>query len=127
MCVFTGDQDEDKVGECPSVRNDTGICLQNCTYDKECAGNQKCCSNGCGHMCVEPVSKVFKMTFRFNITWDSDYGEENSTKHVALTADILNQINTMVANSPSKDSVEWLKIIGIRFVIFDFLIYVSQS
>jgi hypothetical protein len=57
VCVFTGDQDEDKVGECPSVRNDTGICLQNCTYDKECAGNQKCCSNGCGHMCVEPVSK----------------------------------------------------------------------
>jgi hypothetical protein len=42
VCVFTGDQDEDKVGECPSVRNDTGICLQNCTYDKECAGNQKC-------------------------------------------------------------------------------------
>jgi len=93
VCVFTGDQDEDKVGECPSVRNDTGgICLQNCTYDKECAGNQKCCSNGCGHMCVEPVSKVFKMTFRFNITWDSDYGDENSTKHAALTADILNQV-----------------------------------
>jgi hypothetical protein len=32
------------------------------------------------------------MTFRFNIIWDSDYGEENSTKHVALTADILNQV-----------------------------------
>jgi hypothetical protein len=29
------------------------------------------------------------MTFRFNIIWDSDYGEENSTKHVALTADIF--------------------------------------
>ena len=93
LCVFTGDQDEDKVGECPSVRNDTvGICLQNCTYDKECTGNQKCCSNGCGHVCVEPVSKVFKMTFRFNITWDSDYGDENSTKCVALTADILYQV-----------------------------------
>lgn len=93
LCVFTGDQDEDKIGECPSVRNDTvGICLQNCTYDKECTGNQKCCSTGCGHVCVEPVSKVFKMTFRFNITWDSDYGDENSTKCVALTADILNQV-----------------------------------
>jgi hypothetical protein len=33
----------------------------------------------------------------------------------------------MVANSQVKDLVEWLKIIGIRFVILDFLIFVSQS
>ena len=32
-----------------------GICVEMCSDDSSCDGNKKCCSNGCGHTCMEPV------------------------------------------------------------------------
>lgn len=38
-------------GECPIPRS-RGTCLDLCSSDKECPQGQKCCSNGCGHICM---------------------------------------------------------------------------
>nr|XP_006822461.1 PREDICTED: neurogenic locus notch homolog protein 1-like [Saccoglossus kowalevskii] len=47
-----GSLDCDKLGTCPAVSNDAvGICVESCSYDHDCPGNDKCCSNGCGHVC----------------------------------------------------------------------------
>uniref|UniRef100_A0A8V0YTH9 WAP domain-containing protein n=1 Tax=Gallus gallus TaxID=9031 RepID=A0A8V0YTH9_CHICK len=40
-------------GECPIPRS-RGTCLDLCSSDKECPQGQKCCSNGCGHICMSP-------------------------------------------------------------------------
>ena len=43
----------EKIGTCP-VPEGAGICVELCTSDFDCDGNQKCCSNGCGHVCTAP-------------------------------------------------------------------------
>ncbi|KAK3605484.1 hypothetical protein CHS0354_001472 [Potamilus streckersoni] len=43
-----------KRGSCPQSRG-SGICVELCSSDIDCSGNQKCCSNGCGHTCQNPV------------------------------------------------------------------------
>lgn len=48
---------ESKPGECPDVPEGTvGICVQECDSDSGCPDNKKCCSNGCGNVCTDPVS-----------------------------------------------------------------------
>ncbi|XP_070554198.1 balbiani ring protein 3-like isoform X2 [Ptychodera flava] len=48
-----------KPGQCPAVEGGVaGICVEACSSDEECDGNKKCCSNGCGHICVEPEPEV---------------------------------------------------------------------
>ncbi|OQV12699.1 hypothetical protein BV898_13020 [Hypsibius exemplaris] len=42
-----------KPGKCPFVTG-RGICLERCRGDDSCPGAQKCCSNGCGHVCKAP-------------------------------------------------------------------------
>ena len=43
-----------KEGQCPAVEQGMGgICVEACTDDAHCAGSKKCCSNGCGHVCVD--------------------------------------------------------------------------
>ena len=44
-----------KSGECPNTEGMNGICVEQCTADDSCEGEQKCCSNGCGHTCMAPV------------------------------------------------------------------------
>ena len=44
-----------KSGTCPSVEGMVGICVELCVGDDSCAGDEKCCSNGCGHTCMAPV------------------------------------------------------------------------
>ena len=40
---------------CPRISDDTGgVCVQACTNDDSCQGDQLCCSNGCGRSCVDP-------------------------------------------------------------------------
>ena len=29
-----------------------GICVELCSRDEDCFAGQKCCSNGCGHVCT---------------------------------------------------------------------------
>ncbi|XP_065920034.1 kielin/chordin-like protein [Dysidea avara] len=41
---------------CPVVDPDSfGICPEDCSIDSDCSNGQLCCSNGCGHVCMEPV------------------------------------------------------------------------
>ena len=44
-----------KSGECPNTEGMIGICVEQCAADDSCEGEQKCCSNGCGHTCMAPV------------------------------------------------------------------------
>ncbi|XP_041368506.1 neurogenic locus notch homolog protein 2-like [Gigantopelta aegis] len=46
-----------KNGSCPNVTGIVGTCVSRCQTDNNCTGNMKCCSNGCGHVCMQPVVK----------------------------------------------------------------------
>lgn len=46
--------DAPKPGICPRSIG-FGICVELCTTDSSCPGDQKCCSTGCGHTCQSPV------------------------------------------------------------------------
>ena len=51
-----------KAGQCPAPQGDTfGICPELCSNDEECDGDQKCCSNGCGHICVQPGELIIHL------------------------------------------------------------------
>ena len=43
-----------KPGTCPATDGAIGTCVEECLQDADCDGGHKCCSNGCGHVCVEP-------------------------------------------------------------------------
>ncbi|XP_071097116.1 uncharacterized protein [Haliotis cracherodii] len=49
-------QNINKSGMCPP-RNSTmmGMCAEYCSSDASCPGAEKCCSNGCGHSCQQPI------------------------------------------------------------------------
>ncbi|VDI58168.1 Hypothetical predicted protein, partial [Mytilus galloprovincialis] len=40
---------------CPIPNGRPGICVEACGGDSNCPGYQKCCSNGCGHVCTNPA------------------------------------------------------------------------
>ena len=40
-------------GACPKPTG-RGFCVEMCSADEDCPQNQKCCSNGCGHVCMRP-------------------------------------------------------------------------
>ena len=43
-------------GMCPRVDGDvTGTCVEECQHDMDCRGRSKCCSNGCGHVCMSAI------------------------------------------------------------------------
>ena len=43
----------EKPGSCPKPMG-FGTCVELCSGDDSCPGFQKCCSNGCGHVCMNP-------------------------------------------------------------------------
>ncbi|XP_002727832.1 WAP four-disulfide core domain protein 18 [Rattus norvegicus] len=46
----------EKPGMCPkNPPGSVGICVEFCSGDRSCPNIQKCCSNGCGHVCKSPV------------------------------------------------------------------------
>ncbi len=46
----------EKPGECPTLPPGAiGICIELCASDADCPDDDKCCSNGCGHVCDDPV------------------------------------------------------------------------
>uniref|UniRef100_A0A8C3IY05 WAP domain-containing protein n=1 Tax=Chrysemys picta bellii TaxID=8478 RepID=A0A8C3IY05_CHRPI len=50
----------EKPGFCRVFPPDTmGICALLCFSDDDCAGAEKCCSNGCGRTCQTPHVVVF--------------------------------------------------------------------
>ena len=53
--VFAFDLVAERTGICPVVSTDEGaICAEECSDDSDCAHPTKCCSNGCGHVCMVP-------------------------------------------------------------------------
>ncbi|XP_038060820.1 cysteine-rich motor neuron 1 protein-like isoform X2 [Patiria miniata] len=52
-----GQGNSSKPGQCPTTDGGLGLCSEGCTADADCSGNHKCCSNGCGHQCREPVGE----------------------------------------------------------------------
>ncbi|XP_029575520.1 WAP four-disulfide core domain protein 18-like [Salmo trutta] len=42
----------DKPGVCPRRRWSIGICAELCSNDSDCPNDEKCCHNGCGHVCI---------------------------------------------------------------------------
>ncbi|XP_038073191.1 keratin-associated protein 5-1-like isoform X2 [Patiria miniata] len=46
-------------GQCPVVQDGAlGICSEECSSDSDCEGAQQCCSNGCGHVCMDTTTPV---------------------------------------------------------------------
>lgn len=49
-------QNCEKPGKCPAVpRGRATPCIADCGSDQNCRGAQKCCPNGCGIICKDPV------------------------------------------------------------------------
>ena len=45
--------------KCPKLPPNTfGICVERCSANDDCLKGQLCCSNGCGHECMDGVSDV---------------------------------------------------------------------
>ena len=45
-----------KPGHCPAVDiHHVGMCKSECSSDRDCQGDKKCCGNGCGRICIAPV------------------------------------------------------------------------
>ena len=40
---------------CPNTSGLIGTCDEKCSSDDGCSNGQLCCSNGCGHECMDPV------------------------------------------------------------------------
>ena len=51
---------EPRPGTCPAVEGGFGTCAEECQHDMDCGGQQKCCSNGCGHTCVDALPGMAK-------------------------------------------------------------------
>ncbi|XP_022051564.2 anosmin-1a isoform X2 [Acanthochromis polyacanthus] len=56
-CEFLQSVLEVKQGVCPPPDRASGFaaaCVESCDQDRECSGQKKCCSNGCGYTCQSP-------------------------------------------------------------------------
>ncbi|XP_052102318.1 uncharacterized protein LOC127735918 isoform X2 [Mytilus californianus] len=56
MVEYHCSQMKELPGNCPEIAKDqVGTCVEQCSAMNKCPEGKKCCSNGCGHTCVEPV------------------------------------------------------------------------
>ena len=55
--MVKNDEVAEKDGYCP-INDSFGHCMMGCFDDAECEGTMKCCSNGCGFECKEPVKVI---------------------------------------------------------------------
>ena len=46
---------QEKPGLCPKPGQGGPWCVEACSGDRTCKGAKKCCSNGCGHVCMKPL------------------------------------------------------------------------
>ncbi|XP_012944532.1 anosmin-1 [Aplysia californica] len=57
-CEFVSRSAEFKFGTCPApsaMEEFTAACVEECGRDLDCDGMNKCCGNGCGHVCHSPI------------------------------------------------------------------------
>ncbi|XP_070535888.1 uncharacterized protein [Ptychodera flava] len=60
-CIYEAAPVKAKEGKCPVLQQGfMGICYKMCNTDSDCAGNKKCCSNGCGLLCSDPAKIKIK-------------------------------------------------------------------
>ena len=59
LLFYTKCYSDPKPGTCPATDGAIGTCVEECLHDADCDGGHKCCSNGCGHVCVEPEPSKF--------------------------------------------------------------------
>ncbi|XP_077984295.1 uncharacterized protein LOC144438940 [Glandiceps talaboti] len=71
--------------------NQFGICVEKCYKNDECPEKQLCCSNGCGHVCAQPVpvkggkiNKIANVTEMGYFTSCSTTEVENNTDYIFL-------------------------------------------
>ncbi|XP_052102073.1 uncharacterized protein LOC127735795 isoform X3 [Mytilus californianus] len=111
--TITGNSEVNKPGNCPTLMG-VGICLQNCSSDSHCTGDKKCCSNGCGHVCMDPApeekSGKFNITIRFDLDWMPEYREENSTFRTTLDS----ELNKIIASSELKTYLKYIRVVMLR-------------
>lgn len=48
-------RDINKPGSCPQLTANASECIRECYTDADCRGANKCCSDGCGFLCVAPA------------------------------------------------------------------------
>nr|XP_032618274.1 WAP four-disulfide core domain protein 18-like isoform X2 [Chelonoidis abingdonii] len=49
-------------GACP-IPQGPGTCVEMCQGDDSCPPGWKCCSNGCGHVCMRPITRPRGLAF----------------------------------------------------------------
>ncbi|XP_032824751.2 uncharacterized protein LOC116950791 isoform X1 [Petromyzon marinus] len=53
-----------KLGLCPDFAGQKVACVEECGDDSQCLGDQRCCSNGCGHVCITPTEVLVATVLR---------------------------------------------------------------
>ncbi|XP_060244395.1 WAP four-disulfide core domain protein 18-like [Meriones unguiculatus] len=54
-CDLASPKPTQKPGACPEVQGNTAVkCADHCSGDDTCPEEMKCCSIGCGHICMSP-------------------------------------------------------------------------
>ncbi|XP_035692457.1 anosmin-1-like [Branchiostoma floridae] len=59
-CDYLSYTSTNKQGDCPAPEDAQGFaaaCVESCSADQDCKGALKCCPNGCGHTCQEPLNR----------------------------------------------------------------------
>ncbi|KAK2166222.1 hypothetical protein NP493_1326g00001 [Ridgeia piscesae] len=62
---------------CPAVEAGNATCAALCPDTVNCPSSQKCCSNGCGHVCMTPTGRT---TVIVQLTTDFPWKNEYSTR-----------------------------------------------
>lgn len=97
----------EKPGVCPSSEVNIGMCAEFCATDSTCPGAQKCCSNGCGHQCLEPKIN----TSEFNQYLISTQALKSQTLVLPYSLDLAVYDNIHVKR--------WLHLLHLRQVVVD--------
>lgn len=79
-------------GVCPLLPNGVSeICTEGCSTDTTCAGHEKCCSNGCGHVCMTAttVTQPAPTTNATEVAGTQATGKRKSCQSTQTSTDIL--------------------------------------
>ena len=99
-----------------------GLCAEMCEHDGNCSANQKCCSNGCGHTCVDSVqSGETRFTLIRLLGWK--FILINSTSHELVIQLYIKHHNSMfwlcwkIATTSTIISIYWFSILLVTILL----------